>query len=32
MCRYESAMDGSLGLVDFARMNDYLDRQAHNDG
>lgn len=32
MCRYESARDGSLSLLDFARMNDYLDRQAHNAG
>lgn len=31
MCRYESALDGTLGLEDFARMNDYLDRKIHND-
>ncbi len=30
MCRYESALDGTLGLLDFARMNDYLDRVEHN--
>ena len=30
MCRYESAIDGTLTLLDFARMNDYLDRKAHN--
>lgn len=30
MCRYESARDGTLNLMDFARMNDYLDRLAHN--
>ncbi len=32
MCRYESAIDGTLGLNDFARMNDFLDRKAHNHG
>jgi hypothetical protein len=30
MCRYESAVDGSLSLLDFARMNDYLNRLSHN--
>jgi hypothetical protein len=30
MCRYESALDGTLNLGDFARMNDYLDRKIHN--
>jgi len=24
LCKYESAIDGSLDLVDFARMNDAL--------
>lgn len=32
LCRYESLKDGSLDLVDFARMNDALDVQAANRG
>lgn len=31
MCRYESIKDGSLDLVDFKIMNNYLDVQAHNE-
>jgi hypothetical protein len=30
MCRYESLKDGTLGLNDIARMNDYLDVRAEN--
>jgi hypothetical protein len=29
-CLYESLLDGKLGLVDIARMNDALDVQAEN--
>lgn len=30
MCRYESALDGTLDLRDFGVMNDYLDVEAEN--
>lgn len=30
MCRFESIKDGTLGLADFALMNDALDVQAEN--
>jgi hypothetical protein len=30
MCRYESLKDGSLDLLDIARMNDALDCRAEN--
>ena len=30
MCRYESLIDGSLGMVDIARMNDALDVRDEN--
>ena len=30
MCRYESLTNGTLGLVDVARMNDALDCQNEN--
>lgn len=30
MCSYESAVDGTLGLVDFARMNEWLDIKYEN--
>jgi hypothetical protein len=30
MCRYESLKDGTLDLVDIARMNEYLDVRAEN--
>lgn len=29
-CRYESLKDGTLGLADFAMMNDALHAQAEN--
>ena len=31
MCRYESLLDGTLTLLDLARMNDYLDVLAENE-
>ncbi len=31
MCRYESLLDGTLNLVDIARMNDYLDVLEENE-
>lgn len=31
MCRYESLLDGTLNLVDFARMNDALDVEQENE-
>lgn len=31
LCRYESAVDGTLLMVDFARMNDALDVQDENE-
>ncbi len=31
MCRYESLLDGTLDLVDIARMNDYLDVVEENE-
>lgn len=31
MCKYESLLDGTLGLVDIAIMNDYLDVSEEND-
>lgn len=31
LCRYESALDGTLSLVDFARMNDALNVFDEND-
>lgn len=30
MCRYESLIDGSLGLNDLARINEALDVEAEN--
>lgn len=30
MCRYESLVDGTLGLVDVAIMNEALDVEAEN--
>lgn len=30
MCNYESLLDGSIDLVDIARMNDELDVKAEN--
>ena len=30
MCRYESLLDGTIGLEDIARMNEYLLVQAEN--
>jgi hypothetical protein len=30
MCRYESLIDGTLTLLDLARMNEYLLIQAEN--
>lgn len=30
-CRYESLQDGSLGLADFALMNDALYAKAENE-
>jgi hypothetical protein len=31
MCKYESAIDGTLTLNDFADMNDALDVRAENE-
>lgn len=31
MCKYESLLDGTLGLEDVAMMNDALDVQAENE-
>jgi len=31
LCKYESLVDGTLNLVDFAEMNDWLDVQSEND-
>lgn len=31
MCKYESLIDGTLDLVDLARMNDCLDVKAENE-
>ncbi len=31
MCRYESLLDGSVGLFDIARMNDALAARAENE-
>jgi hypothetical protein len=31
MCKYESLLDGSLGLLDIARMNDALTVRYEND-
>lgn len=31
LCNYESLKDGSLDLVDFARMNDALDVRYENE-
>jgi hypothetical protein len=31
MCRYESLIDGTLGLEDIARMNDFLLVKAENE-
>jgi len=31
MCKYESLLDGTLDLVDLARMNEYLDVQDENE-
>lgn len=31
MCKYESLLDRTLGLEDFARMNDALDVQDENE-
>lgn len=30
MCRYESVVDGTLGLEDFAAMNEAVDAQDEN--
>ena len=30
MCRYESLIDGTLGLEDVAAMNEFLDVRAEN--
>lgn len=30
MCKYESVIDGTLGLEDIATMNDVLDIKAEN--
>lgn len=30
MCRYESFLDGTLGLEDIARMNDFIDVRDEN--
>lgn len=30
-CRYESLVDGTIGLADLARMNDALSVQAENE-
>lgn len=31
MCRYESLINGTLGLEDIAKMNDALDVRAENE-
>ena len=31
MCRYESLLDGALGIADIALMNDALDVRADNE-
>lgn len=31
MCRYESLLDGTLGIADVALMNDALDVRADNE-
>jgi len=31
LCKYESLKDGSLNLVDIARMNEALEVQAENE-
>lgn len=31
MCRYESIIDGTLGLADFAEMNEALDCLEENE-
>jgi len=31
LCRYESLIDGTLGLHDISRMNEFLDCQAENE-
>jgi hypothetical protein len=31
LCRYESLLDGSIGMVDLAVMNDLVDVQDEND-
>ena len=31
MCRYESLLDGTLGISDIALMNDALDVRADNE-
>ena len=30
LCKYESLIDGTVGLADLARMNDALDVRAEN--
>lgn len=30
LCKYESLLDGTLGLEDIARMNDHLDVKEKN--
>jgi len=30
MCKYESLLDGRLGLLDISRMNEALDVEAEN--
>lgn len=31
LCKYESLLDGSIGMVDLAVMNDLIDVQDEND-
>lgn len=31
LCKYESLLDGTIGLYDLARMNDALDVQDENE-
>ena len=31
MCKYESLIDGTLGIADIARMNDALDVKEENE-
>ncbi len=31
MCKYESLLDGTLGMVDLAKMNDALDVKYENE-